>query len=649
MNAVEAEENLKWGVVAYNNGFYNKAVQSLEKALALKPENPSILMWLGRSYYMSGLEDAALAEWEKIIDNGKAAASLINLSELVKYRQLLSIRPEQDEKWVIHMDVDSRFGSFQLFDKPTAAVSVGDGSGSMYVVSFGSNQVLRYDANGALKETFDGGLEGYDHPYDIYPLNNGNFLLSEFMAHRVSLCDPQGRRLLKIGEKGIGSGELLGPQYLASDEANYFYVSDTGNRKVVKYDFEGNFVLEMGERSGSYEGLVSPTGVALIDGKIYVADSVRKRVDVFDESGNYLNSILEGMLDFPEGLSVFQDTLIISDGSFIRQYHIDNDELVLLADRTGNNIRAMNTELDENGNLLIADYEANRISVLTELSTVYGGLFVRIDRVNADSFPKVIVDFTVERRDGKAVVGLNEENFILTEKSRPVDDYQLEFSGFAGKDSYLTILVDGSEEMKPYAGALTEQLKAVYQSSYDLEKSLISIGETPYIVSSFGDGNDADAIEEATSEWSPLWNPDTGIRLAASRMIPGRDRRAVLFITQGNLPESSFNRYDVIDLASYYRNNNISFHTVYTVPGVKNRELEYLSQTTGGETLYMYRPEGIEPLLDNITRSESPVYTASYTSHSDPDFGRAYIPVELEALYVNKGGRDELGYYPPIQ
>ncbi|MBN2659543.1 MAG: tetratricopeptide repeat protein [Spirochaetales bacterium] len=649
MKAVEAEDNLRWGVIAFNNGFYNKAVQSLEKALALKPENPVILAWLGRSYYMSGLEDAALAEWEKIISTGEAGASLINLSELIKYRQLLSIQPRQEEKWVVHMELESQLGGFTLFDRPTAAVPTRDGSGGMFIVSFATNQVLHYDANGALKETLDGGFEGYDHPFDIFPLRDGRFLLSEFTGNSVSLCGAGGSRILKIGDKGIGEGQLLGPQYLASDEKKYFYVTDAGNRKIVKYDFEGNFVLEIGKTVNGFPGFQWLTGIVLDNEKIYAADSVAGSIYVFDDSGNYLETLVEGKLDRPEGLSLYNNDLLIADGPLIRRYDRSMEHLSLLIDRTGNSLRSMDGELDENGNLLVADYDANRIAVLTELSSVYGGLFVRINRINADRFPEIIVDFSVERRDGRAVVGLDKGNFIITEKSRPVNGYSLEFKGFSGTDSYLTILVDGSEQMAPYGDSVTGLLKEIYSSETGSVKSLISIGETPYIVSSFNDRSISDAIEEATSQWSPLWSADTGIRLAASQMIPGRDRRSVLFITQGDLPASAFDRYDVIDLAAYYKNNNIVFNTVYTVPGRRNRELEYLAGATGGQSIYMFRPGGIRPLLEDMEYTPSAIYTASYSSNSNPDFGRAYIPVELEVLYVNKSGRDESGYYPPIQ
>lgn len=650
MKAVEAEENLRWGVVAFNNGYYNKAVQSLEKSLALKPDNSRILMWLGRSYYMSGMEDAALAEWDKIISAELAGSSLINLSELVKYRQLLSITPEYNEKWVIHMDIENMFNNFKLFERPTAAVATVDGSGGFYVVSFSSNQVLKYDANGALKSTFDGGFEGYNHPFDLHPLKNGNFLLSEFSGNTVSLCNSEGMRILKIGEKGISSGQLLGPMFLTSDDSGYFYVSDIGNRKIVKFDLEGNPILEMGQPVGDYDGLTAPAGITLLDHKLYVVDSVRKTIDVFDESGNYLDSFVSGMLDQPEGVSSYGKDLLIADGSLIRRYDVEMDKLSVLVDRSGNNQRAMNIDFDENGNLLIADYETNRITVLTELSTVYGGLFVRINRVNSDNFPRITVDLSVEKRSGEPILGLERDNFIITEKSRPVGDLRLEFAGFKGKDSYLTILVDGSEKMEPYSDALTETLKTIMgRKRDDTDTALMSIGETPYVVSPFGNENPSEAIEEVLGSWSSRWNPDTGIRLAAAQMIPGRDRRSVIFITQGEMPEESFSRYDIIDLAAYYKNNNISFHTVYTNEFIRSRELEYLTERTGGKSIYIFQPEGINALLEDIISEKNSVYTLSYTSGNAPDFGRAYIPVELETLFVNKSGRDELGYYPPVQ
>ena len=54
MDAVNAEEEFRWGVKAYNNGFFNKAILSFEKSLSFKPANPKTKEWLGKAYYRSG-------------------------------------------------------------------------------------------------------------------------------------------------------------------------------------------------------------------------------------------------------------------------------------------------------------------------------------------------------------------------------------------------------------------------------------------------------------------------------------------------------------------------------------------------------------------------------------------------------------------
>ncbi|MCP4178448.1 MAG: hypothetical protein GY756_11845, partial [bacterium] len=71
--------------------------------------------------------------------------------------------------------------------------------------------------------------------------------------------------------------------------------------------------------------------------------------------------------------------------------------------------------------------------------------------------------------------------------------------------------------------------------------------------------------------------------------------------------------------------------------------------TTGGKSIYLFQPEGISALLRETLTYRSALYTVSYTSTADSDFGRKYIPLELEAVYVKRSGRDELGYYPPLK
>ena len=87
------------------------------------------------------------------------------------------------------------------------------------------------------------------------------------------------------------------------------------------------------------------------------------------------------------------------------------------------------------------------------------------------------------------------------------------------------------------------------------------------------------------------------------------------------------------------------FHCVYLTRDGASDILEYLCRETGGTSRYVYHPEGLKPMVDSIVNAKSGTYVFRYRSLSDPDFGRRYIPLELEALLFKKSGRDETGFY----
>ena len=53
---------------------------------------------------------------------------------------------------------------------------------------------------------------------------------------------------------------------------------------------------------------------------------------------------------------------------------------------------------------------------MAKMSELLGGLFVQIEKVDASKFPEVKVEVKVENRHRQAVVGLKEQNFVITEK-----------------------------------------------------------------------------------------------------------------------------------------------------------------------------------------------------------------------------------------
>ena len=63
----------------------------------------------------------------------------------------------------------------------------------------------------------------------------------------------------------------------------------------------------------------------------------------------------------------------------------------------------------------------------------------------------------------------------------------------------------------------------------------------------------------------------------------------------------------------------------------------------------MYQPAGLAPLVQHLASKPSGTYLLSYTSGHDTDFGRRYIPLEVEAYLLRRSGRDESAYYGPLE
>jgi hypothetical protein len=141
-------------------------------------------------------------------------------------------------------------------------------------------------------------------PFSLVLHPDGSMLLSEFQANRIVRLAGNGAIQGYIGD-AAGPGRLVGPQYMAVDEDGFIYVSDMGFSRVVKFAADGRFMLAFGARSPEFGGLKMPTGLALLNGLVYVADAALKGVYVFDRYGNYQTSLAEGRLQRPEGLRVY--------------------------------------------------------------------------------------------------------------------------------------------------------------------------------------------------------------------------------------------------------------------------------------------------------------------------------------------------------
>ena len=87
----------------------------------------------------------------------------------------------------------------------------------------------------------------------------------------------------------------------------------------------------------------------------------------------------------------------------------------------------------------------------------------------------------------------------------------------------------------------------------------------------------------------------------------------------------------------------------HTRPNVANEELEYLADASGGQTGYAYGADGVASMVARIRSRPSGRYLLRYQSVHPTDFGRRYIPVEVEVYLLERSGRDEAGFFGPLE
>jgi hypothetical protein len=63
----------------------------------------------------------------------------------------------------------------------------------------------------------------------------------------------------------------------------------------------------------------------------------------------------------------------------------------------------------------------------------------------------------------------------------------------------------------------------------------------------------------------------------------------------------------------------------------------------------MYNPRGIGGLIKSIAEVPSGLYSFSFRSALPTDFGRAWLPLEVEVYLMERSGRDSTGYFPPLE
>lgn len=645
-----AAQEFRRGVQSYYRGTFNDAVMQFEKALGYMPNDSLILEWLGKSYYHSGMEGTAVKSWSKAVQNGYGGLLLKNKIEIVQDRRTGAFRSDFNARYTEAGAFSGSHGEGMVFSGPVSVLPENDGT--VWVLAYGSNELVKLNINGTVVSRVTGPMNGFDRPMDLIRLEDGTMLVTESAGNRLCVLDKKGKFIKYIGKKGRAVGNLVGPQYAAQDSRQNIYVSDYGNRRIAVFDRDGKGLFCFGAARDDFAGLKGPTGIAVAGENVYVADNIFGGIYEFDLAGNFQRVLVpEKTFQHPESIRVWNDYLVVCDSN--RVFSVDSGSGSVFENISAGNAPARLTCAvpDVNGNVVVSDVISNEVYVMSKMQELVGGLFVQIEKVDASKFPEVFVDVRVENRYRSAVVGLGENNFYITEQKRPVNKLKYLGSSSYSQFSDITLLIDRSRRSSEFGEQINAAVREIAASMKNRGTlKIVSASKIPALEYSGKPSGalkfDVAALKNPVSDEIPL---DLALRLAANDLVNAEHKRAVVIISAGKVSLNAFEKYSLSETAAFLNNNHISVASVLLTQNACDEELDYIVSNTPGKEYYIFRPEGLSGIVWDLVDIPSGLYTFSYTSVLSTNFGEKYLPVEVEAYLLNRSGRDECGYFAPLQ
>jgi len=197
----------------------------------------------------------------------------------------------------------------------TSGVAV-DGQDRVWVFTRADPPVQLYDRSGKLVRSWGTGVIGSAHYMKVDP--KGNLWLADAGNHVILQFTPEGKLLRTLGTRGQPGNDrnhFNKPTDMAITPEGHVFVSDGyGNTRIVHLDKEGKYVKEWGKPGIGPGEFSLPHSIAVDSkGRLYVADRSNVRVQVFDQSGKFLDQWRNLLV--PWGIWVSKDDEIWVCGS----------------------------------------------------------------------------------------------------------------------------------------------------------------------------------------------------------------------------------------------------------------------------------------------------------------------------------------------
>lgn len=188
--------------------------------------------------------------------------------------------------------------------------------------------VLLFDPDGELIKSFGSGTITWPHGIFVDADNNvwitdavGYAPVPDGVGHTVMKFSPDGELLMTLGKKGVagdGNDEFAKPSDVLVGPNGDIYVADGhdsgGNNRIMKFDKDGNYLMQWGETGGDHGQFRDPHALAMDSaGLLYVGDRGNSRIQIFAQDGEHVATWTQ--FGRPSGLFIDENDVLYSADS----------------------------------------------------------------------------------------------------------------------------------------------------------------------------------------------------------------------------------------------------------------------------------------------------------------------------------------------
>lgn len=242
--------------------------------------------------------------------------------------------------------------------KNAAAFSINPAA-NIYVSDIATNEISKYDTLGNELQNIGGygwTAETFDEPVDIFATTL-NVYVTDKNNDRIQIFDKDLNFLSEFTTKNFENEEYIFsyPVSCATSPQGDLFILDSDNSRVLKYDLNGNFLIEIGNFDWGKFALNEPYRLAIsADNKLFVSDE--NKILAFDQYGTGLLQLQTNMNRV--NINITFNMLSYNNDSTIK--------IMNLTDPQKNRMEITTDILELDADIIEAAMFKNKLYVLTE-------------------------------------------------------------------------------------------------------------------------------------------------------------------------------------------------------------------------------------------------------------------------------------------